>query len=203
MSWLIGLAFGGLNWLKAIGRFIGAALGKLDGRGWAELGAAIGSLVLVIHFAVETRHWRKQDGRDVNALVVEKANAAKIAKQVVDLKARIDALSSSIATKVKEEHDAKVALIAADAAAVRLRGPGRAVCPGDPALSTGPGGHVETIASSTTAGPQVSASVRAAVPWPWLVQVIEEHDELLAEAEAWRDNDKQQRAAWPHPGSTK
>lgn len=82
---------------------------------------------------------------------------------------------------------------------LRLRGPGRAAaCSGSvhsPRVASGTGGHDETPSGPNAPGDQVPADDRnAIVPWGWLVRKAEDHDDLLAEVNAWRSHDAKQKA---------
>lgn len=194
---LSSIALGGWNILKLVGQVIASFLGKLDGRGWVELVCGIIAGLAIIHYASEARHWKKQDAQDVKALNIEKAQEASIAKQAVDLKARIDALTSNLTKLLREQTDAENASIAAAADAVRLRGPGKAACPGGPIPAAAPVRHDQTTPANADAGPEVPSGNWARVSWDWLVTVIEEHDQMRADLQATEDQHAQVEKAWP------
>ncbi len=202
LAWPVIKAFFG-GWLKAAFAAVASFFRALNAQGWAGLIVCVCLSFATLHFAVDARHWHKQDGRDVKALNAEIANEAKIAKQAVDLKARVDALTSSVTAQIKERSDAESRRIAADAAAVRLRGPGKAVCPGNPGAAGIAIRHDEATPTGADAGSQVSSGDRAAVSWAWLVTVIQEHDELLSKVRATEDQHHALETAWPHSEGAK
>lgn len=167
---------------------------SLNSQGWMGLIGCAALSILWVHTAGEARHWHKQSDRYEKLYNADEASAKRIAQQAVALKQKIDALARNISVTLKEQHDAESSRISADADAVRLRGPGKAACPGHPGLPTVPGGHEQAASSATNAGPQVPPGDWAAVPWDWLVQVVEEHDQLLNDDRTYRENDAKQRA---------
>ena len=184
------------GFFKGLWKAITGFLGSLNSQGWLGLIVTSALLVVLVREWSEARHWTKQDARDVKALHVLQASDAKQAADALKLKAQIDAQSRVISEKNKELNDAQNARIDADANAARVRGPGKAVCPGLPAA---PSGSQQAPSTTTDAGPQVPSGDWARVSWSWLVSVIEEHDQLLNEDQTWRNNDKQQRQNWPKP----
>ena len=181
--------------LSAIGRGLKAFFGALNVQGWIGLVAALLLGWKWLGAAGEARHWHKQSDRYEALYNGEVANEAKIAKQAVDLKTRIDALTSSITKTVRDMHDAEDRRIASDADAIRLRGPGKATCPSSAGASSAAVRH--DAATGADAGPQVSSGDWAAVPWNWLVQVVEEHDQLLNKVKAAEEQHTQLEQAWP------
>lgn len=194
---LLSLLLGGLNLAKAGWETFCAFLSKLDGRGWCELGCGLVAALVILHFATDARHWRKQDARDVKALQVEKAHEAEIARQAVDLKTRIDTLTLNVTKVIKDRADAENDRIAADADAIRLRGPGKATCPRDASAPAAPVRRDETAPAGADAGSEVPSGDRAAVSWTWLVGVIQEHDQMRNELQAVEDQHAQLEKAWP------
>lgn len=168
---------------------------SLDGQGWVGLAVSLGLTVCVLHFIGEARHWHKQSNRFEALHNAELAHDASIAKQAVDLKNSVDALTSSVTNVLKERADAQNARIAADAAALRLRGPGKATCPGNTVIAGAP--VRSEPSASTNAGSPLPADDRAAVPWSWLVNVIEEHDQMRSKLQAVEDQHAQLEKAWP------
>jgi hypothetical protein len=192
---------GAWMWLKsAFGVIAEAAKSffkSLDGQGWVGLIAALVLTFLWLRAEGESRHWHKQSDRFESLHKAEVANEAKIAKQAVDLKTRVDALTSSITSTLKERSDAENARIAADADAVRLRGPGKAVCPGGPGAAGTPVRSGQTAAAATDAGSQVPSGNWARVPWDWLVILTQEHDQMRTDLQAIEDQHAQLEKAWP------
>jgi hypothetical protein len=186
---------GGWNLLKMGFSALADFLKSLNPQGVIGLLVALILTILSIHEWSEQRHWHKQSDRYEALYNAELAHEQKIAKQAVDLKTRIDALSSSITTEVKDEHDAEDRRIASDADTVRLRGPGKAACTGD--SSTAAAAVRPGSSASANAGPQMSPGDRATVPWDWLVTVVEEHDQLLNKVKATEDQHDQLEKAWP------
>jgi len=90
-------------------------------------------------------------------------------------------------------NDEKQAAIAADADGLRVSGPGKARCPAIPASP----GNGTRPAKPDAPGPALPPGDRAAVPWPWLVQRGQEHDQLLAEVQAWRTWHDEVLKVWP------
>lgn len=173
--------------------------GALNAQGWVGL---IGCALLTfgfVHQWGEARHWHKQSDRNGKLYQNELDHEAKIAKQAVDLKARIDALTSSITMTLKERNDAQGRRIAADADGFRVSGPGKAVCPGNP-VAPAAAVHGQPSTAPKNAGPQVPAGDRAAVSWAWLVQVVQEHDELLSKVGTVEEQHRQLEQAWPKDG---
>ena len=114
----------------------------------------------------------------------EQSYAAKVDKRVIELANQL----TVSANKLKDEANEERLVTAVAAADLRVRGPGRASCPAP--VDAGTGGHQPAPAAEADAGSAVSAGNWARVPWDWLVTVVQEHDDLLTEATAWR-KDKQ------------
>lgn len=107
---------------------------------------------------------------------------------------QVDNRSSQITTKqnnsaavIKDEANAKVITVVRAATDLRVRGPGRASCPAS--SDAGTGGSQPAIAETgdpvgsvhPSGGPELST-----VRWDDFVTLLEQHDRLLIEAEAWR-----------------
>jgi hypothetical protein len=166
---------------------------------WYLLAAA-----LAWHFALAWHAGRvKAHDRDViatrdaywNARIVELAEKAQRIR--IDAEAR----AAEITEKVRSNNESQARVIASDAGALRVRGPGQAAAtscrsvdhPGLPATASGAradGGLADD------AGPAVPSSDRATVPWRWLVNRAEQSDLNRAEVIAWRDWYQAQAAAW-------
>jgi hypothetical protein len=105
------------------------------------------------------------------------------------------------------QHKVHQLINAALAAALSLRGPGAAasrcgpVSGPRPSTSTGQPGHSAPAAGAPPAG--VLAEDWATVPWRWLVNVVQQHDDVTSEAQAWRNQYARQhelhiRSQQPH-----
>lgn len=110
----------------------------------------------------------------------EKSAYAKVDKRATDLANQLTASANKLKDEANAEH-VDTAIAATD---LRVRGPGRASCPA-PIVATS-GGHQPAAAEEANAGPEVSPGDWARVPWSWLVDVVQEHDDLLTEATSWR-----------------
>lgn len=125
---------------------------------------------------------------------------AAVAAQATEIRKRAEALSASISNEERIKNDQAHARNAADADALRLRGPGAAASncrPVDhPAAPAASSGHSQAAATSPAPRPGMPANDWATVPWQWLVTVVKEHDDLLADEVTTRAADAQQRAAW-------
>jgi dsDNA-binding SOS-regulon protein len=111
---------------------------------------------------------------------------AKVDKRATQLANQLTAAAVKLKDQANEEHLA-IAVAATD---LRVRGPGRASCPAP--VDAGSGGHEQILAAEADAGLAVSPENWARVPWDWLVTVVQEHDDLLTEAGAWRENKQQE-----------
>jgi hypothetical protein len=170
----------------------------LNVQGWVGLAVAALLAVLLVHSHGETRHWSKQSAQFEKLYRGEVAKQQRIAKQALELKAKIDALTAKIAAEERTKNDVEDRRIAAAADALRVRGPGKAVCIAS--IPAAAGGHVE-------AGGPGDASVHG-VPDPQRVALIglpvssavgfaEQHDVFRAEVIAWRTWYKRVHEAWP------
>ena len=164
--------------LLALKRLGGAVWGWLSSLTlWQLVSLGLAIILIIQHFQIlDARHdrdaWRKQytelkaqiDKADAEA----RKSAATIAKLSKELKDRTD------------EDNRR---IAGDANSLRVSGPGKAACRPAPAASGNDKGGSKPDAS----GPPLPPDERAAVPWGWLTDRAEEHDQLRAEAQAWHD----------------
>lgn len=148
--------------------------------------------------------WHQHRARAAIQAAVKREDAAW-ASRLADAEKRAQAArmeaektSAAISENVRKQNDQANRTIAADAAALRLRGPGAASCRqvDYPRVSAGAGRSIAASAKSDAAGPQVPSDDLAAVPWQWLTGRAEEHDQLRAETLAWRDWYAKQFAAW-------
>lgn len=121
-------------------------------------------------------------------------------------KAKADAQAATISTQQRNLNDETQKRLAADAAAVRLRGPGKAAAPagcrpGSPArISAATSGHVEATGAGSNAASEVPAGDGsdqwAVVPWGWVVDVVQERDSYAAELTTWHRWYDDEAAAW-------
>ena len=125
-----------------------------------------------------------------------KAEGERIAKQAAEMKAKADAASSKITTDLKAKHDEKVIVITRDADTLRLRGAGKASCPGNPGVPSGSGGSGQ--ASGRTDAPPTGLPIedRIALPFAYAVNQAEVCDLNRQEVLTWREWHKQQSEAW-------
>lgn len=196
-AFLMELALGGLNLLKDIGAVLKRFFAALDVQGWVGVAVAAGLTFVAFHQWGEARHWKKQSGQFEKLYRADEASFQRIAAKATDLKAKTDALTASIAAKLKERNREENDRIAADARDLGLRGPGKAACPGGSGPATTASGHIGPASLADAPGPALPATDRAAVPWQWLVTRAQEHDSLLAEVKSWRADDAQLRKVWP------
>lgn len=187
--------------LRSIGKEVGSALSKLNAQGWIGLLAVTILSISTAHFALSANRWKAQEAKDAHNVQVEKAAAAQIASQAVDLKQRTDALTSSLTQAIKERTDAENSHLVATTDALRLSGPGKAVCASHPVIAAAP---VQRGApAGADSGPSVPSDNRAAVPWSWLVTVIREHDQMRNDLQAVEDQHTQLEQAWPQTQGAK
>jgi hypothetical protein len=102
---------------------------------------------------------------------------------------QITGRQNEAAAVIKDEANAKVITIVRDAADLRVRGPGKAACPPVAVASTG-GPEAAVASPGDPVGgvhPPGGGSL-AAVRWDDLVTIAEQHDRLLIEVVAWRQN---------------
>lgn len=114
----------------------------------------------------------------------EQSAYSKVDKRAIELADQLTAAANKLKDQANEER-LDTAVAATD---LRVRGPGRASCPAQ--VDAGAGGHQPDLAAEADAGSAVSPENWARVPWDWLVTVVQEHDDLLTEATAWRKNDQ-------------
>lgn len=131
----------------------------------------------------------------------ERAYAA-VAAKAIELKGKADALGRDVSALVRSINNETNLLIARRADAVRVRGPGAAICPGaaGPAAAAGgrdaPGGGADAGVDRL---PYPAWEPLIAMPFAELVDRAERCDLNRAEAIAWRDWHKQLTAAWAAP----
>ena len=182
--------------------FFATSIGKrLPAWAWEIIIIGIAAAVLALgHHVLVVRH---DNGVRAAQKRVDDAADQKLAQEAIALKAQIDALTSNISTLLRSQNDEENRAIAADAGNLRLLGPGKAACPRLPVAAPGAGRHVAPAAVPDAAGPALPTDDLAAVPWPWLVQRSEEHDQLRAEVQTWRDWYAKLVAAWPKSAPAK
>lgn len=174
-----------------------AFLGKISPKIWLALGCAVALVLGVLwhrHEVKATIATAKAEQRADDQKVLN-AQAAKIRAQ----DAQLAAMSSQLRKANDEEHSR----IDADAGAVLVRGPGKAVCPG---VSSPPAAPGRPIQAAPEAGPAVApvpdsgGQQLIALPFAPTVELTKEHDQCLADRrsiDAWYDALVK---AWPkHP----
>jgi hypothetical protein len=172
--------------LEAIWSALQRLASKIGLGGWLCIVCALAALWLV-H---DRNHWKAADARDhATAVNYRRQLDAETAKNKVAEKQ-----TAQISKQLKDRTDEENRRIAGDADTLRLRGPGKAVCP---PVSTAPSEHQQAAPKPDVTGPSLPPDERAAVPWNWLVQRAQEHDELLNEVQAWRDWHDQVLKVWP------
>jgi hypothetical protein len=175
-----------LAFLKRVGTGV---ITWLSHRSFCQLVALALSAILVLqHFALkaEQRHSQK---------VEQQLGKATAELTRVDREAReAEARGKQLARQIKDRTDEENRRIAGDADAVRLRGPGKAVCRAAPAAASG---HEPVGGNGDASRPQVPSDDRAAVPWGWLTDRAEQSDLNRAEVLAWRDWYRRLVENWP------
>jgi hypothetical protein len=155
---------------------------------WQLSSLALCAALVVQHIALrsEQRHASKVEAQLSKAT----AELKRIDGEARAAKERGDKLAKELRDRTDEENRR----IAGDADALRVSGPGKAVCRPAPTAASG---HEEGRGNGDAPGPQVPSDDRAAVPWPWLVARAEQADLNRAEVVAWRDWYSRLVAAWP------
>lgn len=129
-----------------------------------------------------------------------KTQIAAVHAEAVAVRRQAEAVSAQITEKVRTDHESETRAIAADAGALRVRGPGAASVscrPSDhPGVSVAASGAGRGPAVANAAGSEAVTGAGAVVPWNWLVNRAEQHDALRAETLAWRSWYQQQSTAW-------
>jgi FtsZ-interacting cell division protein ZipA len=128
---------------------------------------------------------------------LDQAAFDKLLKQAhtdaLNWKTKYETAQATNAQKERNLHEQVLRDNAAIARDLSLRGAGAASSHCGPINSTrpvaGPSGPRTAPSTSSPAAAQVSAGDWATVPWRWLVNVVTQHDDLLDEAQRWR-NDK-------------
>lgn len=177
-------------------RFLLTRVGKmLPSWAWELVFIALlaGAGMLAHHVAV-VKH---DNGVRAEQKASDDAAAKRLADHAIEIKRQVDGLTMNISNLIRTKNDEENRRIAAAGNDLRVLGPGAAACPRHASLPASPGGHGKAPAVAGAAGPLLPAPDSAAVPWSWLVDRAEEHDELLAEVKAWRQWHDQVLQAWP------
>jgi hypothetical protein len=180
MSWLVVRAI--------LGRAL-SFLGKLNLWQVLLIAALLFAGIQTLRLKAEQRHSAKVEHQLSKAVGELNRISAEARKAETD--------GNRISKQLKDKNNEDNRRIAGDANSLRVSGPGKAVCRPAPAA---PSGHIAVTAKPDAAGPALPPADGAdlsAVPWPWLVQRSEEHDQLLAEVEAWRTWHEQVLSVWP------
>lgn len=193
------MLLGGLDGLKVVGAALKRFFGALNVQGWLGLLAAAALAFMWLHSAGEARHWQKQSTRYERLYNGELAKEKIAAKQALALKTRLDAAGVEIARKNRELNDEQNRRIAASADAVRLHGPGKAACPGNPGSPAAagrpePGSGAGNVAVDPV--PDRAGVVLIAVPFDDSVTWGADHDGARAENIAWHQWYRDLVAAW-------
>lgn len=125
-----------------------------------------------------------------------KAEGERIAAKAFLIKSKADAAANKISKALKDQNNEENRAIARSADDRRLRGPGKAVCPGTASMAGGASRPVPASGGPDAAGPEVPSGDVAAVPWGWLVDSAERCDLNRAEVLSWREWHRQQGEAW-------
>lgn len=111
--------------------------------------------------------------------------------------AQIEALNVAIAADERKKNDAQAAAIGTHADAVRLRGPGKAVCPGIPAAPGRPESGSGTVSAGLDRLPYPQWQQLIGVPFDDSVGFAKQCDINAAEVRAWHSWYNRLAAAWP------
>jgi hypothetical protein len=150
---------------------------------WTLLGLLIAAAGFVWHQHAAHKAIAAAEKRGADAAY------ANMASQAVALKVKADALNTSLAQAIREKNDEESRRIAADADALRVSGPGKAVCR-SPGLAGGPSGYVEAGGSRAAAVDTLSDSQGIdliGLPFAGAVAGAEQADLNRAEVIAWRE----------------
>jgi hypothetical protein len=174
--------------IQRIGASALSFLGKLSI--WQLL--LIAALLVAGVQTVRVNRWKAVATHRQQQLVAEqKREAAALAAAL-----KITDLNEALSEKLRKATDEQNRAIAADAHGLSVSGPGKAVCP----RLSAPSSDGTRPAKPDAAGPALppdDGQDLSAVPWNWLVQRSEEHDQLLAEVQAWRTWHDEVLKVWP------
>lgn len=170
-----------------IGRFLKA----IPGRVW--IGIAI---LLAIGAMIWWHNSQVSGARKEGYAAGVKYEGARIAKKAAEIKAKADGVTSKITAHLRTKHDEKVVVINRSADTLRLSGPGKAACRGNPDVPASPGRSVAGRGSGNAAPVGLPVEDRIAVPFGWVVDQAERCDMNRAEVLSWREWHRQQTEAW-------
>jgi hypothetical protein len=119
------------------------------------------------------------------------------AKKLKDANARITALSITIAADERKKNDEKVVAISAHADAVRLSGPGKAVCPAPPPAPGGYQARPGSVDTGLDRVPYPQWQQLLGVPFDDSVTVAKQCDINSEEVRRWHSWYDRLVAAWP------
>jgi outer membrane murein-binding lipoprotein Lpp len=171
--------------IQRIGAGALSFLGKLNIWQLLLIAALLVAGVQTIRLKSEQRHSAK--------LQTQVSKLAQELNRISDTTHKAQADAARISQQLKDKNDEDNRRIAGDANSLRLRGPGKSLCRPAPAAS----GDGTRPAKPDASGPALPPDDSAAVPWGWLVQRSEEHDQLLAEVQAWRTWHDEVLKVWP------
>lgn len=170
---------------------VGRILKSIPTRVW--IGIAI---LLAIGAMIWWHKDKVSDARKEGYAAGVKYEGDRLAKKAAEIKARADKLTGAITAKLKEQNDAQNRAIIGRADDLRLSGPGKAACRGNPGIPASPGRPVASGGQGDVARPEMPSTDLAAVPWGWLVGSAERCDLNRAEVLSWREWHRQQSEAW-------
>lgn len=165
-------------------------LARIPGWVWYALAAA-----LVIFLVIRWHNGKLEDAYDKG----KADEGARIAAKALEIKRKADALTSGITDKLRIKHDETVRIIYRDAGTVLMRGPGKAACPGNPGISSGPSRSISSSGEGSAAVAEVPTGERIdliGLPFAGTVALAQTCDLNRAEAQAWREWHKLQSEAW-------
>jgi len=171
--------------IQRIGASALSFLGKLSPCQLLCIILALSTIVVTL----DRNHWK-------HVATERQAQVVKLQGELATISAaarKAEADGARISQQLKDKNDEDNRRIAGDANSLRVRGPGKSLCRPAPA----PTSDGTRPAKPDAAGPALPPDDSAAVPWGWLVQRSEEHDQLLAEVEAWRTWHDEVLNVWP------
>jgi hypothetical protein len=131
---------------------------------------------------------REQGAASANQAWQERFDAMRLAAE--GWKREAEARQNRISEEEQLRHEAESRATASRADSLRVRGPGKAACPGPvdrSGVSEASGGPAQPASAEDGAGGGVPGANRlAAVPWGWLVDKAEACDVMRSEVTAWR-----------------
>lgn len=155
-------------------------------------------ILLAIVAAIGAAAWWHDGAADRAIAAAEKRGAAaensRLTGRIERLQAGIEKLGRKATDNIREKANAKLARVAVDADDLRLRGAGKASCPGPAATPAASGGRQSTARQADAAVDPLPDRQRVeliGMPFAGAVAFAEQHDRCLIEAGAWRE----QRAA--------